>query len=125
MGHHEVLVVDTSTWKESTRIPVRGQPVFVMAGPDGRQVWVNFAFPDNGMVDVIDTLSETVVHRLEPGRGIMHLEFTPRGEEVWLSARDDDRVLIYDTANLNRVGEIHARKPSGIFFSSRAQRIGF
>ena len=43
IGRHEVLVVDVATWKEVGRIPVRGQPVFVMARPDGRQVWVNFA----------------------------------------------------------------------------------
>jgi hypothetical protein len=60
IGRHEVLVVDVATWKEVGRIPVRGQPVFVMARPDGRQIWVNFAFPDNGKVDVIDTLAGKV-----------------------------------------------------------------
>jgi protein NirF len=55
IGRHEVLVVDTDTWQEVGRIPVKGQPVFVMARPDGRQVWVNFAFPDYGWVQVIDT----------------------------------------------------------------------
>ena len=39
IGRHEVLVVDTDTWQEVGRIPVAGQPVFVMARPDGRQVW--------------------------------------------------------------------------------------
>lgn len=125
IGHHEVLVVDQESWQERARIPVRGQPVFVMARPDGRQVWVNFAFPDNGKVDVIDTLSGRVVQRLDPGRAIMHLEFAPRGEEVWLSARDDDNVLIYDTESMTMSGVIKARRPSGIFFTSRAQRIGF
>jgi protein NirF len=125
VGRHEVLVVDAATWKESGRIPVRGQPVFVMARPDGRQVWVNFAFPDNGRIDVIDTLTGQVTHRFDPGKGILHLEFTPRGEQVWLSARDDDKVLIYDTATFAKVGEIAAQAPSGIFFTSRAQRIGF
>ena len=43
IGRHEVLVVDTESWQEVGRIPVAGQPVFVMAQPDGRQVWVNFA----------------------------------------------------------------------------------
>ncbi len=35
IGRHEVLVVDKNTWKEITRIPVYGQPVFVMARPEG------------------------------------------------------------------------------------------
>jgi hypothetical protein len=84
---------------------VRGQPVFVMARPDGRQIWVNFAFPDNGKVDVIDTLAGQVVHRMEPGKGILHMEFAPRGENVWLSARDDNKVVIYNTETFAKLGE--------------------
>jgi protein NirF len=53
------------------------------------------------------------------------MEFTPRGEAVWLSARDDNRVVIYDTRNFARLGDIPAEAPSGIFFTSRAARIGF
>ncbi|MCB1941306.1 MAG: protein nirF [Candidatus Accumulibacter sp.] len=125
IGRHEVLVVAGSDWQEAGRIKVRGQPVFVMAQPDGRQVWVNFAFPDNGWVQVIDTLSGQVVKTLEPGKAILHMEFTPRGEQVWLSARDDNRVVIYDTASFGKIGEFAAQAPSGIFFTSRAQRTGF
>ena len=125
IGRHEVLVVDVATWREVGRIPVRGQPVFVMARPDGRQIWVNFAFPDNGKVDVIDTLASQVVQRLEPGKGILHMEFAPRGEQVWLSARDDNKVVIYDTEHFSKIGEIPAASPSGIFFTNRAGRIGF
>jgi len=125
VGRHEVLVVSGSDWQEVGRIAVKGQPVFVMARPDGRQVWVNFAFPDNGWVQVIDTLSGKVVQTLEPGKAILHMEFTPRGEQVWLSARDDNKVVIYDTATLTQVGEFAAQAPSGIFFTSRAQRTGF
>ncbi|MBP6034735.1 MAG: protein nirF [Azonexus sp.] len=124
IGRHEVLVVDATTWKEVARIPVRGQPVFVMARPDGRQVWVNFAFPDNGKVDVIDTLAGKVVHTFEPGKGILHMEFAPRGEAVWLSARDDNKVVIVDTTSFKTLGEIAADNPSGIFFTSRAHRTG-
>ncbi len=125
IGRHEVLVVDVATWKEVGRIPVRGQPVFVMARPDGRQVWVNFAFPDNGRIDVIDTLAGQVAHSMDPGKGILHMEFAPRGEHVWLSARDDNKVLIYNTGNFAKISEIPAESPSGIFFTSRAARIGF
>jgi len=125
IGRHEVLIVDVATWKEVGRIPVRGQPVFVMARPDGRQVWVNFAFPDNGKIDVIDTLAGQVTHAFAPGKGILHMEFAPRGENVWLSARDDNKVLIYNTENFAKLGEIAVDNPSGIFFTTRAARIGF
>ena len=125
IGRHEVLVADTINWKETARIAVRGQPVFVVARPDGRQVWVNFAFPDNGFVQVIDTLSGKIVQTLEPGKAVLHLEFTPRGETVWASARDDNKVLVYDTASFAKLAELPADSPSGIFFTSRAHRIGF
>ena len=125
IGRHEVLVVDVATWKEVGRIAVRGQPVFVMARPDGRQVWVIFAFPDNGKMDVIDTLAGKVEHAFEPGKGILHMEFAPRGENVWLSARDDNKVVIHNTTTFAKQAEIVADSPSGIFFTSRAVRIGF
>lgn len=125
VGRHEILIVDVATWKEVGRIPVRGQPVFVMARPDGRQVWVNFAFPDNGKIDVIDTFAGKVVQAFEPGKGILHMEFAPRGESVWLSARDDNKVVIYDTITFAKITEIPAMSPSGIFFTNRAARIGF
>ncbi|WP_297528210.1 cytochrome D1 domain-containing protein [Thiohalobacter sp.] len=124
VGHHSVLVVDTETWRELDRIPVLGQPVFVMARPDGRQVWVNFAFPDNGHVQVIDTETHKVVRHLEPGPGVLHMEFTPRGEQVWVSVRDADRLRIYDTGTFDELGSLPARTPSGIFFTARAGRIG-
>jgi protein NirF len=125
VGRHEVLVVDTASWQEVGRIPVAGQPVFVMARPDGRQVWTSFAFPDNGRVQVIDTERLAVTDTLEPGRAVLHMEFTPRGESVWISARDDDRVVVYDTASLQPIAVVPADKPSGIFFTARAFRIGF
>jgi len=125
IGRHEVLMLDTETWEAGGRIAVAGQPVFVVARPDARQVWVSFAFPDNGKVQVIDTETAAVIRTLEPGRAVLHMEFTPRGEAVWISARDDDRVMVYDTATLEPVAQLAADKPSGIFFTARAARIGF
>lgn len=125
IGRHEVLVVDTTTWTEAGRIPVKGQPVFVMARPDGRQVWVNFAFPDNGYVQVVDTLGNRVIDTLQPGRAVLHMEFTPRGENVWISSRDDNKVAVYQTESLKKIAELPADSPSGIFFTHRAARIGF
>jgi protein NirF len=124
VGRHEVLVVDQASWKEAGRIPVHGQPVFVVARPDNRQVWVNFAFPDNDTVQVIDVPSRKVVHAFKPGRAVLHIEFTPRGEHAWLSARDDNKVLIYDSESFALLGELPAESPSGIFFTHRAHRTG-
>ena len=125
IGRHEVLVADARSWQETGRVPVKGQPVFVMARPDGRQIWVNFAFPDNEWVQVIDTVEKRVVHTFSPGKAVLHLEFTPRGDEVWLSSRDSNRVTVIDTASFATRKELPADAPSGIFFTSRGQRIGF
>ena len=124
VGRHEVLVVDQGSWKEAGRIPVHGQPVFVVARPDNRQVWVNFAFPDNDTVQVIDVPSRAIVHTFKPGKAVLHIEFTPRGEHAWLSARDDNQVLIYDSESFALLGELPADSPSGIFFTHRAHRTG-
>ncbi|TAK93467.1 MAG: protein nirF [Aquabacterium sp.] len=125
IGRHEVLIVDTDTWQEVGRIPVAGQPVFVMARPDGRQVWVNFAVPDYHRVQVIDTQSRQIVRTLEPGKAVLHMEFTPRGEAVWISSRDANLVSIIDTESLQTLGTLSLPSPSGIFFTSRAARMGF
>ncbi len=125
IGRHELLVVDTQTWQQVGRIPVAGQPVFAIARPDGRQVWVSFAFPDNGQVQVVDTEAQQIVATLEPGRAVLHMEFTPRGATAWISSRDDNRVTVYDTATLETLAELPAAAPSGIFFTHRAGRIGF
>ena len=124
IGKHEVLVVDRRTWRQVAAIPVHGQPVFVMGRPDGRQVWVNFAFPRNGVVQVIDVASLRVIESLAPGKTVLHMEFTARGDEVWISARDDHRVVVYDTERFRRVAELPAQSPSGIFFTWRARKIG-
>lgn len=124
IGHHQVLIADRRSWQEVARVPVYGQPVFVMAEPGGRRVWVNFAFPHNDTVQVIDVPSRQIVATLKPGRAILHMEFTARGDAVWLSSRDDNRLTVIDTATLTTVAELDADQPSGIFFTWRAQRMG-
>ncbi len=124
VGRHEVLVVEPGSWREVGRIPVHGQPIFAVARPDGRQVWVNFAHPRNDTVQVIDVPSRKIIHQFKPGKAVLHLEFTPRGEQVWISVRDADRVDVYDTESFERLQALPAQKPSGIFLTARANRIG-
>ena len=124
VGHHEVLIVNSRDWKEAGRVQVHGQPIFVMARPDGRQIWVNFAFPDNDTIQVIDAESLKIIKTLKPGKGTLHMEFAPRGEEVWISVRDQDRVKIYDTRSLEPIASLPIDKPSGIFFTVRAHKTG-
>jgi protein NirF len=124
IGRHEVLWVDASSLDEVGRTATHGQPVFAVARPDGRQVWVNFAHPLNDTVQVIDTPSGEVLKALTPGPAVLHMEFTPRGHEVWISVRDAGRIDIYDTSSFEKLAEIPADSPSGIFFTARAHRTG-
>ncbi|MGC8120716.1 cytochrome D1 domain-containing protein [Marinobacter sp. VGCF2001] len=124
VGRHEVLVADMEDWSMVQRIPVQGQPVFVMASPDNRQIWVSFAHPLNDVVQVIDSRTREIIRTLEPGKSVLHMEFTPRGEEVWVSSRDSNRVTVYNTRTLEKVATLPAQKPSGIFFTNRAHQLG-
>ncbi|MGE6992720.1 cytochrome D1 domain-containing protein [Pseudomonas sp. NPDC047961] len=124
IGHHQVLVMDSQTWKQTDAIDVAGQPVFVMARPDARQIWVNFAHPDNGKVQVIDSETHEIIAQLEPGPAVLHMEFTARGDQLWLSVRDGNEVQVWDPYTLKLLKRLPADSPSGIFFSSRAHETG-
>jgi protein NirF len=61
---------------------------------------------------------------MQPGKGVLHMEFTPRGEHVWVAVRDLDQLQVYDTKSFQRIAQLAAEKPSGIFFTARAHRTG-
>lgn len=124
VGHHQVLWVDARTLDEVGRTDTHGQPIFAVARPDGRHVWVNYAHPDNDTIEVIDTLSGEIIRALKPGPAVLHMEFAPRGHRVWLSVRDANRVDVYDTRTFEKIAEIPADTPSGIFFTARAHKSG-
>ena len=124
VGRHEILWVDRDSQETVATTPVHGQPVFIIAQPASPYVWVNFATPLNDTVQVVDSRTHEVVATLTPGKAILHMEFAPRGAEVWISSRDDNKVLIYDTRTREKVAEIEAEAPSGIFFTARAHQTG-
>ena len=124
VGQHSVLVVNTKTWEQVTEIPAHSQPIFVMAQPDNRQIWVNFAHPDNNTIQIFNTETFALVKTLTPGPAVLHMEFTPRGEEVWMSVRDSNEIQIYDTKTQTLQKTLKSSSPSGIFFTNRAHQIG-
>lgn len=124
VGRHELIAVDRRSFKEVGRVATHGQPVFAVARPDGRHVWVNYAHPRNDTIEVVDTTTLAIVHRMRPGPAVLHMEFTPRGHEIWVSVRDANRVDVYDTASFAKKAELAVTHPSGIFFTARANRIG-
>ncbi len=124
VGHHQVLIVDDKDFTQKGSIDVHGQPIFVMARPDGRQIWVNFAHPLNDTIQVIDVPTGKIIKEFKPGKAVLHMEFTPRGEQLWMSVRDENRIDVYDTRSLEKMTSLPAQSPSGIFFTWRAGQIG-
>ncbi len=124
VGQHKVLVISTKTWQQVAEIPTHSQPIFVMAQPDNRQIWVNFAYPDNNTIQVFSTETFELVKTLTPGPAVLHMEFTPRGEHVWMSVRDSNEIQIYDTQTQSLLKTLKSKSPSGIFFTNRAHQIG-
>ncbi|MGD9670537.1 MAG: cytochrome D1 domain-containing protein [Hyphomicrobiaceae bacterium] len=124
VGRHELLAIDATTFAECGRVATHGQPIFAIVQPGSPRVWVNFAHPLNDTVQVVDARTMQVVHSFKPGPAVLHLEFTPRGDEAWISVRDADRVDIHNSRTFECIASIPAHKPSGIFFTARAHRIG-
>ncbi|MNJ66757.1 Cytochrome D1 heme domain protein [compost metagenome] len=52
------------------------------------------------------------------------MEFTARGDQLWLSVRDGNEVQVWDPYRLQLLKRLPAESPSGIFFSSRAHETG-
>ena len=61
-----------------------------------------------------------MIERQAPGPG----EFAPRGAEVWLSARDDNKVVIYDTKTREKVAEIVEDPKTAEILTPRTFRFG-
>ncbi len=85
---------------------------------------MNFAPPHNDTIQVIDILDRKIIKTMKPGPGVLHMEFTPRGNEVWMSVRDKNEIHVYDTSDFSLKEVLPAEKPSGIFFTSRAHQLG-
>lgn len=124
VGQHELLWVDRTTLEEVGRTRMHGQPVFIIAQPASPYVWVNFALPDNDTVQIVDSRTREIVKTIVPGPGVLHMEFAPRGAHAWVSVRDADKLVVYETRQHAPIKEIAAQSPSGIFFTARAHRIG-
>jgi protein NirF len=79
---------------------------------------------DDAFVQVIDVDSLAVEHTLRVGRRIYHMDFTPRGSHVLISANADDRLFLVNASTFEVEDSVELSSPSGIFGVWRAFRIG-
>lgn len=127
-GRRRVLVYDTEDWSLKKSIPISGTGLFVVARPGGREVWVdNTGAPGSAeerTIEVIDTETLSVKDRIDAGKGAIDPQFTAKGESAYVSVREEDRVVVYDTDTKKVIREFKVRRPSGIFSSYRAGQFG-
>jgi protein NirF len=93
--------------------------------PTEREVWVSFSGEqDDAWVQVIDVESLAVTASLELAARIYHMDFTPRGSHVLVSANAANKLLLVDAATHEIEDSQDLESPSGIFGVWRAFRIG-
>jgi len=125
VGEDRLAVLDRATFEFAASIPLRGHPVYAVRSPTEREVWVSFSGEeDDAFVQVIDVERLEVSGTLRVGRRIYHMDFTPRGSHVLVSANQDDRLFLVNAATHRIEDSVELRSPSGIFGVWRAFRIG-
>jgi protein NirF len=125
VGENRLAVLDRSTWEFTRSIPLRGHPVYAVRSPTEREVWVSFSGEeDDAYVQVIDVEQLAVVDTLRVGRRIYHMDFTPRGSHVLVSANADNKLFLVNASTREIEDAVAVNSPSGIFGAWRAFRIG-
>ncbi len=125
MGEHRLIVLDRTTWRFERSIPLRGNPVYAVRAPNEREIWVSFSGEDDDrFVQIVDTETLAVTATLEVGRRIYHMDFTPRGSHVLVSANADNRLVLVN-ASTHAFEDVETlRSPSGVFGPWRAFAAG-
>jgi protein NirF len=79
---------------------------------------------DDAFVQIVDVDSLAVTDTIRLGGRIYHMDFTPRGSHVLVTANRDNKLLLVNaiTREIEDVEELAS--PSGIFGAWRAFRIG-
>ncbi len=125
VGEPRLAVLDRNTFGFVRSIPLRGHPVYAVRAPAEHEVWVSFSGEeDDSFVQVIDTESLEVKREIEVGGRIYHMDFTPRGSHVLVTANRDDTLALVDASTYEVVDRETIQSPSGVFGVWRAFRIG-
>jgi protein NirF len=125
VGEKRLAVLDRSTFQYQRSIPLRGHPVYAVRSPTEREIWVSFSGEaDDAFVQVIDADRLEVVDSFRVGARIYHMEFTPRGSHVLVTANRENKLFLIDAFTRRVEDSEDLESPSGIFGVWRAFRIG-
>jgi YVTN family beta-propeller protein len=94
-GDNKVAVVDVGTGSVLTTIAVPSPDGLVIT-PDGKKVFVSSN--SGGVVDVIDTSTDTITGQMTVGAGPAGLSITRDGRHVLASVQTDGKATVIDTA---------------------------
>ena len=119
------IVYNTRTWELIKYVDLKGTALYTVARPGGRYIWVDLIGKNGDLIQIIDVQRLEVVKTLDLGKGATHPQFTPKGEAVYVSLMDDNKVVVYDASNYKLIKEFPADHPSGIFNTSRAHKFGW
>lgn len=125
VGQARLAVLDRETWELIDSIELRGNPVYAVSSPAEHEIWVSFSGEeDDAFVQIIDTEELDVIRTIEVGPRIYHMDFTPRGSHVLVTANAANRLVLIDANTYAIVDQEEVRSPSGVFGVWRAYRIG-
>lgn len=117
IGQGLVTIWDTATWEVVETIPTPGPGLFIRANPNSRYVWVDCSASSDSWDNIVVFDKETLstVATMQPGKRAVHPEFTPDGQYVYIGCWNDNKVVVYDASNLQKITEFTATTPAGIF----------
>ncbi len=125
VGEDRLAVLDRTSWQFERSIPLRGHPVYAVRAPSEREVWVSFSGEaDDAYVQVVDVETLAVSDTIRVGRRIYHMDFTPRGSHVLVSANQDNKLFLVNASSHEIEDSVALASPSGIFGVWRAFRVG-
>lgn len=125
VGESRLAVLDRKTWNFVDSIDLRGHPVYAVRSPSEREVWVSFSGLENdSYVQIINVDTLKVIDEIKVGGKIYHMDFTPRGSHVLVSANRDNKFFLINAQSRKIEDTENVDSPSGIFGVWRAFKLG-
>jgi protein NirF len=124
ISEERLMIYDTTSWKLLRSVKSYGTVVFAVPRPDGKEIWLTFAGPKNDTLQIYDVPSGKIVKKMKLGKGVMHIQFTPKGESAYVSIRRKDQVAVLNSYTHQVIKKLEVKGPSGIFFTNRAHVLG-
>lgn len=114
---NEVVVVDTSSWKVTARLPVGRKPVRLALQPDNAYLWISNEGDDT--LSVIETTSRREVVRIPAGRAPHRIVFDRDSHFAFVSNGLDGTLSVIDVPRLAETKRLETgASPVGLAYSS-------